>query len=322
MLRRNRLPALALVLLAAACLPRTQAVGPREAPPRLDGEAVIAADGARLPLHAWLPEGTPTAVLLGVHGFNDYGNAFAIPAARWTADGLVVYAYDQRGFGAASEPGMWAGLDALIDDLDEVSRVVAARHPGTPLFLVGESMGGGVAMAAMARGRAGTAQGAVLVAPAVWGRADMSLLAQAALWLVAHTLPGLRLTGEGLDIRASDNIEMLRALGADPLVIKETRADALWGVVNLMDAAFAAAPAIARPLLVLYGARDEVIPEAPTRAMLCALSAPHRVAVYADGYHMLLRDLQAEVVQIDIATWIADPDAALPSGANGDDWRC
>ena len=108
----------------------------------------------------------------------------------------------------------------------------------------------------------------------------------------------------------------------DPLAIKESRADALWGVVNLMDAAFAAAPAIARPLLVVYGARDEVIPEAPTRAMLCALAAPHRVAIYAEGYHMLLRDLQAAVVHADITAWIADPAAALPSGATGDGWEC
>ena len=32
------------------------------------------------------------------------------------------------------------------------------------------------------------------------------------------------------------------------------------------------------------------------------------------GYHMLLRDLDAEPVLADIAAWITDPAAPLPSG--------
>src|SRR3546814_14828012 len=59
---------------------------------------------------------------------------------------------------------------------------------------------------------------------------------RAALWLSARLFPSARLSGRGLGIQASDNIEMLRALGRDPLFIKETRVDAIHGVVNLMDA--------------------------------------------------------------------------------------
>ena len=77
--------------------------------------------------------------------------------------------------------------------------------------------------------------GVVLVAPAVWGWQTMPLLQQAALW--SRHIPPRGLTGEGLDIRPSDNVEMLRALGRDPLVIKETRIDAIYGLTNLMEAA-------------------------------------------------------------------------------------
>ena len=75
----------------------------------------------------------------------------------------------------------------------------------------------------------------------------MGFVPRTALWLVAHALPWYKLTGEGLNITPSDNIPMLRALAADPLVIKATRADAVWGVVNLMDRAYAAAPDVASP---------------------------------------------------------------------------
>jgi alpha-beta hydrolase superfamily lysophospholipase len=127
-------------------------------------------------------------------------------------------------------------------------------------------------------------------------------------------------TGRGLGIRPSDNIEMLRALGRDPLVIKETRIDTVYGLVNLMDSALADAARLDDESLILIGANDQVIPPAPTRIMLEELPEPpprpRTVAVYTKGFHMLLRDLQRKNVWRDIVAWIANPKAALPSGAN------
>jgi alpha-beta hydrolase superfamily lysophospholipase len=72
-------------------------------------------------------------------------------------------------------------------------------------------------------------------------------------------------------------------------------------------------------VLLLYGAKDEVIPEGPSlqlwRDLPEAARGRQRRALYEDGWHMLLRDLEAEVVLGDIAHWIADPRAPLPSGA-------
>ena len=41
-----------------------------------------------------------------------------------------------------------------------------------------------------------------------------------------------------------------------------------------------------------------------------------KVARYRSGYHMLLRDLKADVVLGDLAAWMANPEHALPSGAD------
>jgi alpha-beta hydrolase superfamily lysophospholipase len=122
-----------------------------------------------------------------------------------------------------------------------------------------------------------------------------------------------------LKITASDNRDMLLALGRDPLVIKETRLDALYGMVNLMDAALEAGAGFPGPALILYGAQDEIIPKEPMGRIIGALGGSKRLALYEGGYHMLLRDLRAEVVWADIAAWIADTTAPLPSGADGVD---
>jgi alpha-beta hydrolase superfamily lysophospholipase len=323
--RRGLVPVLCLALLAAGCAPQLAPPGPGAktglTAPRLTPDHLIASDGLALPLRAWLPEdaAAPRAVILALHGFNFYSEIFEEPAAYWAAHGIATYAYDQRGFGAAPHPGRWAGTPAMISDVTAAARGLRARYPGVPLFLLGDSMGGAVILAALGAAEPPPHDGVILVAPAVWARSTLPLPHRLGLWIGAHTVPWLKLTGGGLGIQASDNIEMLRELGRDPLVIKETRIDAIHGLVDLMDAALAAAPRIETRVLLLYGAMDEVVPEGPSlqlwRDLPEAARDRQRRALYENGWHMLLRDLEAEVVLDDIAQWIADPNSPLPSGA-------
>lgn len=291
--------------------------------PRLADKALIAADGTLLPLRVWLPKGKPKAVVLALHGFNDYSNAFTGPAEALAKNGIATYAYDQRGFGEAPLRGRWPGQRQLTDDLATASQLVHAQHPGVPLYLMGESMGGAVVIAAVT-GATGTpppkVDGIILVAPAVWGRDTMNVFERTALWTGDALFPSMTLTGRGLKIMPSDNIEMLRGLARDPLVIKETRIDTIKGLVDLMDTALAAAPKVTAPMLLLTGARDEVVPPGATREWIEHLPyqarMTRRIALYADGYHMLLRDLDAPTVLSDVESWMADHRAPLPSAAD------
>ena len=301
----------------------TAAVSRDDGKPRFTTTAFVTADGRHLPLRRWLPASRVRAVILALHGFNDYSNAFAAPAAEWARDGIATYAYDQEGFGAAPEHGRWPGRRVLAADAAAACGVLRRLYPGVPLYLLGESMGGAVAVVAMT-GEAGTpvpdVDGVILTAPAVWGRATMGLAPRVALWIAVRVMPSLTLTGQSLHILASDNIRMLRALGRDPLVIKGTRVDAIWGLVNLMDAALAAAPRLRAPLLVMYGEHDELIPKAPMDRFVHALPHDAReplvLAYYPHGYHMLLRDLEGPMVSADVAGWVLVPASPLRSGAD------
>jgi acylglycerol lipase len=319
-----RLAAASALVLTAACTGPD--VGGSPSPPgtvtpAMTASDFIADDGTALPLKSWLPDEKPKAVILALHGFNDYSNAFKDSGEDWAKRGIATFAYDQRGFGAGPHHGFWAGGARLAADASQASALLHARYFGVPLYLLGESMGGAVAIVAETEVE-GTPQpgvkGVILSAPAVWGRNTMTASERVALWLGDHALPGLKLSGRGLGVTPSDNTEMLRALGRDPLVIKETRIDAIKGLVDLMDDALAAAPKLHAPMLFLYGDHDEVIPRESTRRFLAALPADERrrIAFYPKGYHMLLRDLGAEVVRHDVEAWVANPEVALPSGAD------
>jgi len=304
-----RLAVLLLCVIVAACAPVTAPLGLQESVPAVSSESFTTHDGLSLPLRHW-EAAKSRAVIIALHGMNDYSNAFAMPAPYWAEQGISTYAYDQRGFGRAPHPGLWPGAEAMRRDLADCVAAVRARHPGLPLFVLGESMGGAVVLTALVSDRPPAADGVILVAPAVWSREDMPLHYRAALWLTAHTVPWMTVTGSGLKIWPSDNIPMLRKFSRDPLVIKATRTDAVWGLVNLMDDARGAASDLKNPppLLMLTGEKDQVIPRPPTEAVVQALKAhaPEKfdARVYPKGYHMLLRDLEGPAVWQDVATWI------------------
>jgi len=257
-------------------------------------------------MRRWDAPGKPRAIVVALHGMNDYSNALDAPAKLWAKDGITTLAYDQRGFGQGPNPGLWAGGDALRQDFRDCLALTRARYPGLPVFALGESMGGAVILTALAEINPPKPDGVILVSPAVWSRADMPFTYRAALFLGAHLLPGMIVTGNGLKIVVSDNIEMLRALSRDPYVIKKTRVDAVYGLVNLMDEARQAPAHLSQPPPILYlaGKNDQIIPPASTEAVIAALDGRATAKVYDKGYHMLLRDLEGPQVARDVADWI------------------
>lgn len=309
---------LASIGLMTACMPRLQPLGPQTSVPELHEHKFTTRDGMVLPVRIWLPDEAPKAVVLAIHGFNDYSNAFIEPANYWRRFGIATYAYDQRGFGNTEFRGFWPGTAALDSDAADFAQVLHGLYPNTPLYLVGESMGGAVATVTLAGDPSLPIDGMILCAPAVWTRDDMGPFQSGLLWLAAHSVPWVTVSGQGLGITPSDNTAMLRALARDPLVIKDTRIDAIYGLSDLMDAAMADAGKIQIPTLVLYGDHDEIIPRDPTVEFLSRLNEADRHAYgafYPKGYHMLFRDLGGETVMKDVSAWITDTRAPLPSGA-------
>lgn len=317
---RRFTPVLLLLALAACATPGVYPRGAAVEAPAMTDSAFVMPDGAHLPLREWTPpQGTPPkAVIIGVHGMNDYSNAFAMPGAWLAQHGIVTVAFDQRGFGDAPHRGKWAGSRTMVKDLADATSLVKARYPQTPIYLMGVSMGGAVILAAAGAHDLPPVDGVILAAPAVWGWQAMNIAYKLVLWTGAHVMPGKTLTGERLQIWPSDNIEMLRAMSRDPEVIKATQIGTVYGLVGLMDRGYDGAKSLNVPTLLLYGKKDQLVPKAPVMTVAREIPGPLRMIYYTNGYHMLERDLEApKTVWPDIAAWIADHDAPLPSVASG-----
>ena len=292
--------------------------GPRFLP---EQNIFISHDDAPLGLSVWhaVGEESPEQIVIGLHGMNDYAYAFHMAAPYWAEHGVTTYAYDQRGFGRSPGRGIWPDEDLMREDLRTAVAVARQAHPEATITVVGISMGAAVALSAFGSERPPAADRLIASGPGLRGWGAMNPLYSASLWLSTHTRPGwiVRPPARFVRIEPSDNIEMLQHTWADPLMQRENRIDQVFGVVSLMESAHERIGALppGLPVLMSYGANDYVIPPAGIKRSAKSLPSHVRTVYYEKGYHMLLRDLQAETVHADYLAFMRAPDGELPSGA-------
>jgi alpha-beta hydrolase superfamily lysophospholipase len=314
--------ALAALFTLSACAPVVQQAGKPGVGfhgPRLEASDFISFDGARLAMRRWTPDGDqPWAVIVGLHGMDDYSNAFHTAGPWWAKQGITTYAFDQRGFGRSPERGVWAGEDLMVDDLRAACALARRLHPRAILAVAGESMGGAVAIAAFASSQPPDADRLILLSPAVWGFSQQPLPYGAMLWMASHTVPGYVAKPPSFLTRriwASDNVRELIRMGRDPEMIWGSRFDTLYGLVSLMETAWRGVDRLKVPTVYMYGAHDQIIPPAAAISAAARLRPPGRTLYYRRGWHLLLRDLQAQTVWSDAEAFIRDPAGPAPSGA-------
>ncbi|MGB5082101.1 MAG: alpha/beta hydrolase, partial [Burkholderiales bacterium] len=89
--------AAAALLHLGACVAPVEDPGDSRAPAANPPDAFTTADGVRLPIRTFSAGEHPKAVLVALHGFNDYGRFIEDPARYFAQAGIKTVAYDQRG---------------------------------------------------------------------------------------------------------------------------------------------------------------------------------------------------------------------------------
>lgn len=303
---------LSIVLIATllgACTTATVPLGKANQQPSLIQQPVFRmSDGTELFAQQWPSPGKAKAHLLLLHGFNEYPGAFDEVGQAFAQQGITVWAYDQRGFGRSPYRGLWSSAERMATDARQVTQVLRNMYPKQPLYLAGTSMGGAVALLAAGSGDL-KVDGIILLAPAVWTSETQPFYQRWSLELAKRFTPAWSPTGEGLNIRPTDNIELLKRIWQSPWMIRKSRIDTVAGLVELMNQASAAASQVKIPVLLLYGEKDQLVPKKPIDQLWARLPKTGKTQQirYPNGWHLLMRDLQGPKVIGDMVTWIAKP---------------
>ncbi|WP_241503193.1 alpha/beta fold hydrolase [Komagataeibacter melaceti] len=319
--RLSRLLYPVIFVLLAACATRESP--PPAAPARhpaltrlIPADRWVEIPGAgRVPLRIWPAHGPERAVILALHGFNDSRDAWERPAPVLNDVGMTLIAPDLPGFGQTAQRGGWAGTEALLRTATTLATIIGREHPGVPLYIMGESMGGALATVLAAQPDAPPVAGYILLAPALW---DMDTGARTLTHLMAALAPHWRLSGHELPVHvtAADDMLALARLYYDPLTLRDTSTVALAGLTDLMHQAARDAPAMHGQVLVVYGGRDQIIPAPAMAAAWQRMPPATRRDYIPNGYHLLLRSRDSAQVTADITAWISQRDGFLPSGGD------
>lgn len=200
-------------------------------PELLGGEYVRASDGREIYCKTWhaFPQqggsSRPRAVVTFIHGLGEHCQRYAVPFTKLAESGIQTHAFDLRGHGRTfaknhdtMTKGWLEGVDRTLEDVHEA--ILRTRFEEVPHFLMGMSMGGGIALAAAAKYREYEFAGVIAIAPAIEINANKKMnffIEKLLLHVVSPLLPRMSINNR---ILGDD-------LSRDPQVAEEYFSDAL-----------------------------------------------------------------------------------------------
>ncbi len=257
--------------------------------------AVRAPGGPALFGQSWRPR-TPRAAILIVHGLAEHSERYAATAAALADAGFAVHAVDYRGHGK-SEGGR-VHVDRIEDYVADVRAAleeVRRRPPSRPLFILGHSQGGLVALK-LALEDPGLLDGLVVTSPflAVHPSSRPSAFVRAlagVMFRVVRVLSRDPAVGE--------------AYARDPLVSHAASPGWLRAIGRAQREVRAAAPRLRVPTLLMASGDDRLV-DAEAARQFARAAAPGVVEfVWWDGFfHEMLNDIGREDVLARIVDWL------------------
>ncbi len=266
--------------------------------------SLATADGLALAGQAWMPDGA-RAVLAVVHGIAEHGGRYAWLAAQANAQGIGMVTVDLRGHGRSpGERSYVERFDDYLLDVDALWAKAGELAAGRPLFLMGHSMGGAIALRWAAQRRQPMA-GLILSSAALKIGGDVPRLLIALAPLLSRWLPHLRGTRFDPTVISRDPAQVAAYVN-DPLVsLKAPPARTGAELLAAMEANRALAAGMKLPVYLFHGDADRLTDPAGSREIHAAWGgADKTLRLWPGSRHETLNDLEREAVVAELLGWV------------------
>ena len=261
------------------------------------------ANGLELYYQSWHPPALAKAVLGIIPGHGGHSGIFTRMVKYLLERDFVVYAFDLRGNGRS--PGQRGYINNWTEfrlDLTSFLNLVTRENPDLPLFVIGHSLGGTIALDYALR-EPDRIKGLILMSPALGlGIAGWKIFIGKSLSAI---LPHFALN-TGIDLSACSRDPKVVAVSAqDPLRHSQGTARLATELLKTIDWINIHAVELQTPLLILYGGADRaILPESCKNFFARLILADKEIREYPNNYHELHHDLNYQEVLADMTNWI------------------
>ncbi|XP_069848130.1 monoglyceride lipase isoform X5 [Dipodomys merriami] len=295
---------------------------PRRTPqnvPYQDLPHLVNADGQYLFCRYWKPVGTPKALVFVSHGAGEHCGRYEDLAQMLLRLDLLVFAHDHVGHGQSEgERMMVSDFQVFVRDVLQHVDLVQKDHPRLPVFLLGHSMGGAIAILTAAE-RPSHFSGMVLISPLVVASPESAttfkILAAKVLNLV---MPNMSLGPIDSSVISRNKTEV-ELYNSDPLICR-AGLKVCFGIqlLNAVSRVERALPKLTVPFLLLQGSADRLCDSRGAYQLMgSARSLDKTLKIYEGAYHVLHKELPevTDSVFQEINTWVSQRTAQAGAGS-------
>ncbi|KAJ2995045.1 hypothetical protein HDV02_001122 [Globomyces sp. JEL0801] len=270
-------------------------------------------DGHEIYTKVWYPFNTPiVATLAFFHGYGEHINRYEHVFSEFAKHGIKVGSFDQRGFGRTAYRSGWKGVtdgfDATVGDMNEVIEMIKVE--GIPLFIMGHSMGGGLALRYCCMYPEGI-KGVIASTykptsagnePNIFHRAFKSIIGQKLISNAVIMIPTL-----DYNILSRDAYQV-QLYKEDPYIH-------CYASFRLLDEMFSGGDYVLNvgsktfnlPILAVHGDHDQLTSYHATKKFIEMIpSTDKRFDTYEGAHHELHNDLVRDQVISSYVTWILE----------------
>ena len=274
-----------------------------------EGE-ITGEQGIRIWCQSWRPE-APKAVLVVIHGLGEHSGRSGHVVDYLVPRGYAIYALDHRGHGrSGGQRGHVGRFAEFTADLRRLIERVQAAEPGQPIFLLGHSLGGTIALQYALEHPHGLA-GVIASSP---GLARKFKVPRAKLFLgrlMSVLWPTLTFHSGLPADQLSHDPQVASAYTSDPLVHDLVTARLFTEVTRAGEAVLARAQDLKLPCLLLGSDNDPLVDSEAVRRFYAAVGTPDKaLRLYEGFYHECFNEIGRERPLADLTTWL---EAHLPT---------
>jgi alpha-beta hydrolase superfamily lysophospholipase len=245
------------------------------------------------------------AVVAIMHGYGEHCRRYDELASYLVHKGHAVCLLDARGHGRSQgQRGYVQRFDEYVEDFITFIERVRAQHRGRPLFLLGHSNGGLIALRAVLRGLDGV-HGLVLTSPLLGLRPERKAAPDGLARLLSSLLPWLPLPNGIRAEHLTHDPALQAAHQQDRWVHGFATPRWYWSMTLAARETLAAAPNLGLPLLVIQGDSDPIVDLTLVTDFVARAGSPDKQLIQRPGdLHEVLNETTRTNLFKQITHWL------------------